>query len=287
MDAVRVLKDLGGVASKWQLNEHGVSDWEIGRARHEGRIIRVRRAWYALPSAERAVCAAVRVGGMLTCVSLLDASGVWTPPEPALHVSVAANASRLRSAESRFTPFRETPGVVLHWRPRAGATRLPRDTVAGSLVEAVGCLDEADVIAMTDSALRLGIVRRGDLRRAGMPARVVARADPSAESGGETYVRLRLRSMRCDFRTQAVIPGVGRVDFLVGDRLVIEVDGYAVHGDRDAFERDRARDLALVARGYLVIRVSYRQILEDWPRVERAIASILRSRRHRLPRRAA
>lgn len=287
MDVTRVLGNLGGVASKWQLNDHGVTDWEIGRARHDGRVVRIRRAWYALPGADRQVCAAVRVGGMLSCVSLIRSTGIWAPPDSAVHVSVAANASLLRSAESRLAPFQENAGVVLHWRPRAGATRLPRDTIAGSLVEAVGCAGEADVIAMTDSALHLGAVRPDELSLAGMPPRLIALADSAAESGGETYVRLRLRSMQVDVRTQVEIPDIGRVDFLIGDRLVLEVDGYAFHGDRDAFERDRARDLALVARGFLVIRVSYRQITREWPRVERAISSILRSRRHRIPRRAA
>lgn len=287
MDVVQALESLGGVASKWRLNERGVTDWEIGRARHDGRIVRIRRAWYAVPGADPATCAAVRVGGMLTCVSLLHAVGVWTAPSDALHVSVAANASRLRSAASARIPFEPATGVLLHWRPRPGATVAPRDSVIGSLLETVGCASEHDVVAMTDSALRQGLVTYDELRRAGMPKRLLRLADVSAESGGETYVRLRLRAMRCLFRTQVPIAGVGRVDFLLGDRLVLEVDGYAFHGDRTAFERDRARDLELVARGYLVIRVSYRQVIDDWPRIARSISAILRSHRHRLPRRAA
>ena len=37
-------------------------------------------------------------------------------------------------------------------------------------------------------------------------------------------------------------------------RLVVEVDGYAYHGHRAQFERDRRKDLALTAAGYRVIR---------------------------------
>jgi very-short-patch-repair endonuclease len=50
------------------------------------------------------------------------------------------------------------------------------------------------------------------------------------------------------------------VDFLwPGHRLVVEVDGFAFHSSRAAFERDRARDAELTARGYRVIRVTWRQ----------------------------
>jgi very-short-patch-repair endonuclease len=46
-------------------------------------------------------------------------------------------------------------------------------------------------------------------------------------------------------------------------RLVVEVDGYASHGDRTAFERDRQRDQVLVAAGYRVVRVTWRQLTEE------------------------
>jgi very-short-patch-repair endonuclease len=54
------------------------------------------------------------------------------------------------------------------------------------------------------------------------------------------------------------------VDFLWPEqRLILEVDGYAYHGDRAAFERDRRKGMALVAGGYRVIRVTWRQIVEE------------------------
>jgi very-short-patch-repair endonuclease len=47
-------------------------------------------------------------------------------------------------------------------------------------------------------------------------------------------------------------------------RIVVEVDGFAAHGQRTAFERDRRKDQVLAAAGYQVIRVTWRQI-EDEP----------------------
>jgi very-short-patch-repair endonuclease len=54
------------------------------------------------------------------------------------------------------------------------------------------------------------------------------------------------------------------VDFLWREqRLIVEVDGYAYHGTRAAFERDRARDADLQARGYRVMRVTWRQLVDE------------------------
>jgi very-short-patch-repair endonuclease len=70
------------------------------------------------------------------------------------------------------------------------------------------------------------------------------------------------------------------VDLLVGDRLVVELDGEQWHGG-DRFEEDRRRDLALVAAGYLVVRISYRQVMNEWDAIERLLLEIIRRRDHR------
>jgi very-short-patch-repair endonuclease len=54
------------------------------------------------------------------------------------------------------------------------------------------------------------------------------------------------------------------VDFHWPDaRLVIEVDGYRFHSSRAAFERDRRRDADLSGAGFRVIRVTWRQLVEE------------------------
>jgi very-short-patch-repair endonuclease len=56
------------------------------------------------------------------------------------------------------------------------------------------------------------------------------------------------------------VADVGRIDFLIGDKLVIEVDGAGFHSSPESFERDRDRDAKLGIRGYRVLRFSYRQL---------------------------
>lgn len=46
-------------------------------------------------------------------------------------------------------------------------------------------------------------------------------------------------------------------------RLVVEIDGFAFHGSSDAFERDRQRDALLVAAGFRVVRVTWRQLVRE------------------------
>jgi hypothetical protein len=46
-------------------------------------------------------------------------------------------------------------------------------------------------------------------------------------------------------------------------RLVVETDGWDTHRTRVAFERDRAKDAALVAAGHTVLRFTKRQIADD------------------------
>jgi very-short-patch-repair endonuclease len=66
------------------------------------------------------------------------------------------------------------------------------------------------------------------------------------------------------------------VDFLWrARRLVVELDGYAYHSDRTSFEADRRRDRELQARGYVVLRFTYREVMEEPERVLEALISLL------------
>jgi very-short-patch-repair endonuclease len=68
------------------------------------------------------------------------------------------------------------------------------------------------------------------------------------------------------------------LDFLWREAaLALEIDGFAFHGDRAAFEADRRRDAALAASGVQVMRVTWRQVRDEAEatlvRLVRALAS--------------
>jgi very-short-patch-repair endonuclease len=77
--------------------------------------------------------------------------------------------------------------------------------------------------------------------------------------------------------------GPYEVDLLWRERrLVVEVDGYAYHVNRRAFERDRERDARLAAAGYTVLRVTHRgrrrQLVDAPEAVIARIAGVLAAR---------
>ena len=70
---------------------------------------------------------------------------------------------------------------------------------------------------------------------------------------------------------QQVWIGGRPVDALVGDRLVVQLDGYEFHSTSAQRTRDIAHDAELRLRGYTVLRFGYAQVVHDWPTVERTI----------------
>lgn len=61
-------------------------------------------------------------------------------------------------------------------------------------------------------------------------------------------------------------------------RVIVELDGWQTHGRRDQREKDLAKDLRLQQRGWIVIRLSYRQVLEEAERVAAGLATVLSRR---------
>jgi len=58
-------------------------------------------------------------------------------------------------------------------------------------------------------------------------------------------------------------------------RLVVEVDGYAYHSSRSAFERDHLRDAELGAAGLRVMRVTWRLLVDQPEAVVARLAAAL------------
>jgi very-short-patch-repair endonuclease len=61
-------------------------------------------------------------------------------------------------------------------------------------------------------------------------------------------------------------------------KLIVELDGRQAHATRHVFETDRERDRAAALHGWLVIRITWRQLTEQPRRLTRDIRRLLRSR---------
>src|SRR5690606_8366426 len=103
-----------------------------------------------------------------------------------------------------------------------------------------------------------------------------------ADSGLESLLRLRMHQLGIRLDCQVVIDGVGRVDFVVDGRLIIEADGKQNHDGASMRHKDLVRDAAASGLGYETLHFDYAQIIHDWTTVQAAILAALA----RLPQRA-
>lgn len=248
----------------------------IRAAVQRGEIVRVRKGWYAEPRQDEPLVRAARVGGRLTCASALKRKGYWVLDDGRLHVSVTGDRTQLRSSRDPQQRIdRDRSRVRIHWSGGHGDSFVVDPLTA--LVHYSRCASPELFAATAESVMHLTpslepLVRAltGSIPRSHRAT--LAAIDGRSESGIETLFRLRIRSViHLAMRSQVSMPGVGDVDFVLGRRLVVEVDGRQFHDTPDQFEKDRARDAALSAQGFRVLRFSYRQIMSAWPTVERAV----------------
>ena len=271
-----------------ELDAAGIHRAQLRRAVARDRVLSIRRGWYGVPDAPPSVVRAARVGGSLTGASVARLHGLWLLDDPQLHVRVSGNASRLHSPFDGETPLHASHDVCVHYRERRGGPEdLPaRDSLPRALAEMFTCGAPMAALIAVDSALNLRELTsdgRAELRSLVPAARrkAIDQADPACDSGLETIARLLPYGRRIPYRTQAVIPGVGKVDLLIGDRLVVELDGAGFHTDAADFVEDRRRGLELVMRGYLVVRLTYRRVIQDWERVQGDLLELLSRGEHR------
>src|SRR5690606_5262575 len=144
-----------------------------------------------------------------------------------------------------------------------------------ALVHTYHCAGEEAFFVALESALRTRSItdfaRRRIRSRLPMRARwLIDLARPDADSGLESLLRLRLHLLGIILDCQVEIPTVGRVDFVIGGRLILEADGAEHHDGATNRRRDLRRDAAASALGYETLRFDYALIVHDWPVVESA-----------------
>lgn len=103
------------------LTESGITSIQINSAVRSGTVERVRNGWVALPEAPPDVVCALRVGGRLSCLSVLKSAGIWCARDFRLHVRVPTNPRTLASPHNRriLLGHPERFGVFVHRSRRA------------------------------------------------------------------------------------------------------------------------------------------------------------------------
>jgi very-short-patch-repair endonuclease len=257
-----------GVITTKQLGAVGIGERAIAHRVAHGRLTRVLRGVYRVGPVEapfaREMAAALATGGVLSHHSAAMVWGLRPPYEGEVHVIVERGA-------------RNRAGLHVHRTASLYAAvhqGLPLTTPARTLNDIAPLITRGDLDRAVEEAHIRGLVTTSQLR-----GRAAAAIEEPQLTRSEAERRLQrlIRAARLP-RPQTNVRVAGwEVDaFWPRERLIIEVDGYAYHGNRAAFERDRRKDAALVAVGYTVIRVTWRQLKDEPLTVVALLARLIR-----------
>lgn len=264
-----------GVVARSQLIEMGLGRGAIEDRVRSGRLHVLHRGVYALGHASLTQqgrwLAAVLAHGDGALLSHQSAAASW---------GLTRERGRVVDVTSRRgRPGR--PGIRLH-RGRVhadeAATRgiILVTSVARTVFDLAEVVDEVRLGRAFEEADRLGLLELGALERVcarchgrrglAVVNRLIAHAREPASA------RSALEEGFAELCSQHELPppvlNAGVLDFVVDAlwpqcRLIVELDGFAFHRHRAAFERDRARDATLLAAGYRVMRLTHRRLVAE------------------------
>ncbi len=258
----------------------------------DGRLHPIHRGVYAvghpLTSREGRWIAGVLAGGERAVLSHCSAGALWRLLKVmGSRVEVTVGSWRRSRAGLRFhcSPLRADE--VTH---RDG---IPVTSVARTLLDIAPTLTPVRLKSAIDAAdnqhlsgpLSLAALLERYPRRAGSAAlkRIIAEGRVGIDVPREEF---ELRFAEFVERFGLPMPAVnGLVDVSDGwrevdcvwreARLVVELDSRRHHDNSSAFEADRERDQALIAAGWRVMRVTWKQLHERPERIARALGQAL------------
>jgi very-short-patch-repair endonuclease len=256
------LEQLGGVADRRTLLRL-VSRRQLDRALAEGDVVRLGRSRYAVPAADDALRAATRVRGVVSHQSAALRHGWKVKQVPTVpQVTVPRTRSRIEAA-----------GVAVRWAPLTAAElRLGVTSPLRTVVDCARVLPFDEALTIADSALRSGIVTRGDLAGAASASprngrsaaiRVAEQANAKAANPFESV----LRAIALDVPGLVVVPQgavgtIGHAD-LTDERLriAVEAESFEFHALQEAFSHDVRRYTAMTRLGWLVVRFVWDDVM--------------------------
>lgn len=245
-----------------ELVVRGFSPHMLSKELSLGKVERPQRGWIALPDADPQLVFAARRGVILSCVTMARRLGLWVLQDTHLHLATRTSSAKIEVGQNR-----------LHWgRPvRRREPFLLEDPIENVLGYVAVCQPAEEALAIWESALNKGLVTRSYLERfdyAGRAREMLDAATPFSDSGLESYVGRRLRSLGLRVVAQAWVLG-HRVDFLIEGWVVLQIDG-AQHAGRQR-DQDNRHDSLLMRNGYFPIRGSYWEVMDRWPEIQREV----------------
>jgi very-short-patch-repair endonuclease len=255
-----------------QARMHGFTEEAIRHRVETGRWRRMRHAVYLVNGApeswEQAALAAVLASGPEAVASHVTAGVIWGFPNVFHEVTFEVSTPRPRRVRQ--------PGVRVHRTMKfleiehAVRRQIPVTSVARTLVDLSGVLSVQQLGIATDFARRELQFRLVDLQRcvAGLapargrkPTRIHGVLRARLDRHDESESGLEMRVLRAIVNAGLPEPvqqhrvrignGWRRIDLAYPEvELAIEVDGWAHHGPRSAFDADRARDNELEIIGW-------------------------------------
>lgn len=279
-----------GVVSHEQLLELGFRIPWIERRLIERRFAAIHRNVYAVGHtrvAQRgywwAAVLAYGPGAVLSHQSAAVLWGLRRRRRGPIHVTAACGRQGIRRRE----------GIWIHrckLRPEEATVHegIPVTTVARTLFDFAEVAPYEELRKTAEAADRRNLLRlrelesiceRGRGRRALRPVRRLL-TELGAPAEGRSPLEIRfaefLREYGIPVPAQNVLVLGHEVDALwPAAKLVVELDSWEHHGDRAAFERDRARDPELLLAGYRTIRITHRRLDGEAQRVADELRALL------------
>lgn len=280
MDVVTAVERLGGVCT-WRELRRAVPWRTIGAAVESGTVVRAGRGIYALPSTDDGRTVAARVTGVVSHRTAAMHHGWKVKQAPMLPDVTLPRHRKLRAGTRQIATvhWRDIPAADVH-----GRVTSPVRTVIDCCLDLP--LDEA--LAIVDSALRGGLsprqIHEGAMRLGPRQRRRVRDVVRHGTARAANPFESVLRAIALQVKGLEVVPQLSiryddfhaRVD-LADERLqiVLEADSFEFHGGRSALSRDCRRYDELVARGWLVLRFTWEQVMFEPEWVMRMIASVV------------
>ncbi len=225
---------------------------------------------------------------MLTGASALHVYGVANRPSGDVQLLVVGRRPRHRPGVrvGHAAALAKRDARTVHGLAVTSPARALLDYAAtASRAELETAIDEGRAKKLLTPAEIQQVLARYPGRRGAACLKIIL-ADELDSGGTRSRAERKMRALLDDAglpRPQTnVYVGKHRVDAVWHThRLIIEFDGFGTHGSRSAFEDDRERDRELAAAGYIVLRVTWRQLTNQPVKVIAQIAAALAHREGR------